>query len=362
MGAERPYEQEEASLLDKLNAAKQKVTFLFGAGTSVVAGLPTMPGLTADVEALLEPAERDAYGKLRSHLKADEHIEHILNFLEQVNELNSFAAVLGGISTAMAQWTDLNAKLRTSICKVIKDKSRLDSIPHRQFANWLRSKDAETEVFTTNYDLLFEHAFESKNVLYFDGFTGGISPYFQPATVDPALYNVGKEIRPPDSWIRLWKMHGSINWVLETDDHKLRVRRRTSDENNCLIYPSKAKYSDSRRLPFIVLQDKFRRTLQNSNQRLVILGYGFGDEHLNEIIFDAIESNPRLDLIMLSFLNLDGSHPLMKIFARRLMNVTVFTPGFLHTQGDSFPWKGGHSCKLGDATYFFSRLEESINP
>nr|WP_256378754.1 DUF87 domain-containing protein [Bradyrhizobium sp. URHD0069] len=39
------------------------------------------------------------------------------------------------------------------------------------------------ELFTTNYDLLLEEAFERSRAPYFDGFTGGREPFFDPVTV-----------------------------------------------------------------------------------------------------------------------------------------------------------------------------------
>jgi hypothetical protein len=42
-----------------------------------------------------------------------------------------------------------------------------------------------------------------------------------------------------------------------------------------------------------VLQDRFRRALHESETLLLVSGYSFNDEHLNDIIFDAALHCPR---------------------------------------------------------------------
>lgn len=64
------------------------------------------------------------------------------------------------------------------------------------------------------------------------------------------------------------------------------------------------KYDESRRVPFVVLQDRLRRALQMPETLMFITGYSFGDAHLNEILFDAARRRPRSELIALCFSNI----------------------------------------------------------
>ena len=63
------------------------------------------------------------------------------------------------------------------------------------------------------------------------------------------------------------------------------------------IYPSDTKYDESRRVPFVVLQDRFRRALHQPETLMLISGYSFSDEHLNELIFDAATRRERSEFI-----------------------------------------------------------------
>jgi hypothetical protein len=103
----------------------------------------------------------------------------------------------------------------------------------------------------------------------------------------------------PSFFVRLWKLHGSLNWEW---DAELTIRRRgypTAD--SAAIYPSETKYDESRRIPFIVLQDRFRRAMHQSETLTLVSGYSFGDQHLNEVFFDAAIRKERSEIVVFCF-------------------------------------------------------------
>ena len=68
------------------------------------------------------------------------------------------------------------------------------------------------EIYTTNYDMLFEMALEANYTPYFDGFTGSYEPFFSPESIE----TFPREEDFTSRWIRLWKIHGSLNSVSYT--------------------------------------------------------------------------------------------------------------------------------------------------
>ena len=64
------------------------------------------------------------------------------------------------------------------------------------------------EIFTTNYDLLLEKAMEHNHVPYFDGFVGSYEPFFWSESIEKTVSHNDLTF----NWIRLWKIHGSLNW------------------------------------------------------------------------------------------------------------------------------------------------------
>ncbi len=74
------------------------------------------------------------------------------------------------------------------------------------------------------------------------------------------------------------KLHGSFNW-------------RSADGRNVLVVGTD-KTAQIASLPLLSwYADVFRRAISAGEVRLMITGYGFGDEHVNASIADAIENH-----------------------------------------------------------------------
>ena len=83
-------------------------------------------------------------------------------------------------------------------------------------------------IFTTNYDLYSERAMDSLGIHYANGFTGGISKYFNPTIFNYALAEKmdlsQSKWNVIDNFFYLYKIHGSVNWVENNDEGKLLCR------------------------------------------------------------------------------------------------------------------------------------------
>jgi hypothetical protein len=112
----------------------------------------------------------------------------------------------------------------------------------------------------------------------------------------------------PSLFVRLWKLHGSVNWMRANEGHEIvRIGQPVPEGLPAAIYPSDAKYEESRRVPFIVLQDRLRRALHTPETLVLIAGYSFGDEHLNEMIFDAATRRERSEFVVFYYADLPAS-------------------------------------------------------
>jgi SIR2-like domain len=175
-----------------------------------------------------------------------------------------------------------------------------------RFAAWVARADYHwpVELFTVNYDLLLETALESLGVPYFDGFNGALRARFRTELVEANPTDTSDWL--PSFLVRLWKLHGSVNWVWESGRRAEVVRLGIPVANTepAAIYPSDEKYDQSRRVPFVVLQDRFRRALNQPETLMLISGYSFGDAHLNETLFEAVRRRPRSEVIAFCFGNI----------------------------------------------------------
>lgn len=211
-------------------------------------------------------------------------------------------------------------QLDTSICTLIHaitDRVLPDiRTPYHSLAGWIGAVEREypVEVFTTNYDLLMEQAFEALGVPYFDGFAGARRPFFD-------LRATEEDMLPP-RWARLWKLHGSINWYYIPDRGVFRGTTNESDGSRRVIHPSHLKYEESRRMPYLALLDRLRAFLRKPAATLVVCGYSFRDEHINEVLLQGLERSQSAVAFCLLYDEV-VKYPQAASLARRCSNLSL---------------------------------------
>jgi hypothetical protein len=299
--------REASELRNQLSSDKRRLAFLFGAGTSQAVGIPGLTTLTTLVAADLSEGDREVFRRLLAQ-DSNGNLETVLDKVRLCKEMlgDSETRELEGLSKSKAE--SLDRAICQSIRKHVSGPPPGGLKTHFVFAHWLKTitRTFPIEIFTTNYDQLLETAMESAETPHFDGFVGSVNPFFRASSIDTDFGGVSLPTVPRD-WVRLWKLHGSVGWVMISDElagTRRIVRRAASTADNTddelMVYPSRQKYSDSRRLPFMAYQDRLRRLLSSGETLLVSCGYSFGDEHLNEILFQSLRSNPRLAVVALS--------------------------------------------------------------
>ena len=193
-----------------------------------------------------------------------------------------------------------------------KDGSIQDN--YRNFYRKLSLRDSnlpKPNIFTTNYDLYSERAMDELGITYTNGFSGFIERYFNPSIFNYALaeqmdissfkWNV------IDSYIYLFKIHGSVNWIEVEDSNKLfRIKELQdssydflSEQKNLMIYPSPIKQNASLGTPYSDLFREFQKRIAQNQSVLVTMGYSFADEHINNLIYQAL-TIPTFRLVIFS--------------------------------------------------------------
>ena len=278
----------------KLASRSRHVCLFVGAGLGRACGLPDVKSLQRLVLEDLNESDRAA---LERQL-AGRNLEEALSRLRRIATLLTSSQQLDCLTATAAK--DLDA----AVCHAIARHLSLEAAEHmtaRYMAAWIARAhyDLPIEVFTVNYDLLLETALEQLRVPYFDGFIGALRARFHTDLVEELPSSSGESM--PAFLARLWKLHGSVNWVW-TDTHEIVRLGHPAPENlAAAIYPSDAKYEESRRVPFVVLQDRFRRSLHQPETIVVITGYSFSDQHINEHIFDAAMRRERSEFVAFCF-------------------------------------------------------------
>lgn len=169
-------------------------------------------------------------------------------------------------------------------------------------------------IFTSNYDLAFEYAFDRLGVHYIDGFSGFHKRFFKPETFDYDIFYPGSttsgKIQRIEKVVRYYKLHGSLSWINSDsrdannlygiEEKPLELIDSLKKKGEIIIYPSAVKKSYTLDLPYSELFRQFAATITQSQSVLITVGYAFADDHFNDIIYQAL-SNPTFTLIVVDF-------------------------------------------------------------
>lgn len=192
------------------------------------------------------------------------------------------------------------------------------------------NRECPVEIFTPNYDLLFEEAFEQVGLPYFDGFAGGYEPFFDP----PSVAND----HLPARWSRLWKLHGSLGWEVK-EGRLVRTGSRTATE---MIYPDHMKYDKMQQMPYSALFERLRTFLRTPDCLLICTGFSFFDAHISDVITDALTANPHAAVFAFQFHELAKEQNAVRLAEKR-PNLSVYARDGAVISGIKGNWRCGQS-------------------
>jgi hypothetical protein len=171
-------------------------------------------------------------------------------------------------------------------------------------------------IFTTNYDRFIEYALDSAGIYILDRFIGKLKPIMRMHKIELDYHYNPPGIRGEPHYVegvvRYTKLHGSLDWRLENNEiykYPLPFGKEPEDISNpydsYIIYPNASKGIDTAYFPYSELFRDFSSAVCRPNSVLVTYGYGFGDSHINRIIYDML-TIPSTHLVIISFDAADG--------------------------------------------------------
>lgn len=310
-----------------VSQGRKRIGFLIGAGAPtairvdgenqiVESGSPLVPdvaGLTNAVVGSLNENDQNIIETLKNGINGLVNIETILTQVRRLAQAIGNAVVHNLDGKA---YEDLGHRICKEIGKNVGSKLPTSPNPYSELVSWISGTQREhsVEIFTPNYDLLIEEAFERARIPYFDGFTGAHRPFFDPASVSSSD-------RLPARWSRLWKLHGSLGWKI-SHDTVVRTGEREATE---LIYPDHLKYDQVTRLPYSALFERFREFLTTPDTLLICSGFSFLDSHICATIDEALAANAHAAVLAFQYKSLEDerlaatlafSRPNMSVYAR----------------------------------------------
>ena len=204
-------------------------------------------------------------------------------------------------------------------------------------------------VFTTNYDHFSELAMDRLGIPYANGFSGVVERRFNPAIFRYALAEqldvASRKWTAVDAFVYLCKLHGSVTWT--EDDHGLFPIKEVwppESSNQMLIYPTPAKQNSSLGSPYADLFREFQSRIVREQSVLITAGYAFGDEHLNNIIYQAL-TIPTFRLVIFAAPDTEGE--IAKLRALRDPRIWII---------------GGNGPSDGTRAHYFDMIVEHFMP
>ena len=274
--------------------------------------VPDVTDLTNVVIGAMPEEDQAVIATLKEEIDGHANIESILTRVRQLAQAIGTSSVHGLDSNA---YSTLGQRICEEIgCKVC---SRLptEANPYSELVSWISGTQRahSVEMFTPNYDLLLEEAFERAQVPYFDGFAGAHKPFFDPASVSSD--------KLPARWSLVWKLHGSLGWEI-SGDTVIRTGQRQATQ---LIYPDHLKYGHITKLPYSALFERFRQFLTTPDTLLICSGFSFLDSHICAVMSEALAANAHTAIIAFQYRPLEEersatqlafSRPNMSVYAR----------------------------------------------
>ena len=331
----------------------ENLVVLAGSGTSVSSGgktmnclerkvlstlkkLPNVPtSILPIIDTRLAPVESDCKSK---RLGFEDWLSHLVtgHFIGSISN-SPFAGVQWKEETEAPTQDDLSwfvkyvqVAIFAECALVLPDSGSTamnpeDIAPHLAFLAKLVARESNlgrAHLFTLNYDTLFEQACELLGIQYFDGFTGRADARFDPSVYGLDIYYPGEmsegRVRRFDKFLHLYKLHGSIHWQLRNNELRARhpdlsafsnygnldiekKAEKLADMATNLatigILPTANKLVQTLTMPFSHLFRAFQIRLSAPQTFLLVLGYGFGDDHVTQILEEAL-MNPSLVMLV----------------------------------------------------------------
>ncbi|MBX9705910.1 MAG: SIR2 family protein, partial [Gammaproteobacteria bacterium] len=181
-------------------------------------------------------------------------------------------------------------------------------------------------LFTTNYDMAFDYALDNLGIHYINGFMGVHNRCFRPEVYDYDLYYPGQsvtgKVHRAEKVLKYYKIHGSLSWLATKPtvsntygikEIPLNNEFEVGDDNELMVYPCVSKKSFTLDLPYSELFRQLSQAINQPQSVLFCIGYSFYDEHINDIIKQAL-SIPSFTLIIANFSSIkDPNSPIEEL-------------------------------------------------
>lgn len=261
---------------------------IVGTGLSVIYGVPGMKELAEHLE---KEIDKSSSKKLKTIWK------------KHYNDIKKNGLEAGLASLTQAENILVDAIKPITARYVLESEEKLHRAIQKEDTGFCKLLDylcgtvsvdkRVIDIMTPNYDRIIEIVCDKLGIGVITGFNGSLYGKFnkdllrQPTEV----YNCRN-----CTWVRLFKPHGSINWINEEEKEYLsndfEVLKEKAEYIE-IVTPGSSKYKAGlTNNTFRCMREEFNELLNSrDNYSLLTYGYGFNDDHFNTALFDSFQKN-----------------------------------------------------------------------
>ena len=305
-----------------MNSKSKDMIFLLGAGASAEAEIPISGEMIAKIEGLMTTRPNwKPFLSLYHHVKSaiyysaglrgefntsvNFNIEVLANTLYELarNEEHPIYPFVGSWNGRFSALAGENFKqveqLRQMILDQLKDWVQPENMKkadyYKGFRRLQQAIGFPLKVFSLNYDLCFERVVADDSYRVETGFGGygDDHPWEWRRFEEPQVESDRPEVY-------LYKLHGSINWKRNTAGNLVAVDHAGSNIPALemqVIFGREFKLEAGD--PYLFYAFEFRRSTLDA-RAIVSMGYGFGDDHINKMIAQALRHDPNKRLVVIA--------------------------------------------------------------
>lgn len=176
----------------------------------------------------------------------------------------------------------------------------------------------QVNIFTTNFDMFMEDSCERLGVPYNDGFNGQISPIFNVSNFNKIQKYKSLQFDNTSDipLFNIIKLHGSVSWVAKDEkivysdgshiaddlDGKTGDDFRNGYSKIAVINPNAEKHFETvLDTNYASMLRKFTLELEKENSVLILAGFSLADNHIKNLLYGVMKSNPTLVVIYFSY-------------------------------------------------------------
>lgn len=256
-------------------------TIVLGSGASISHGLRGMGALSDHLRESIKTdntSEEDAWTLIRTSLANNDGLEDALQ------KTSAPASLVKKIVTSTWQ-----AIAEDDIRLLDRVARRAESLPLTSVIRHLfRSNSNTINVVTPNYDRVAEYACDLAGVMHLNGFSPGIIRRREGS--DPVHIRLGRNAART---VRLWKVHGSLDWFEDNAGNALCLPLSTTFPDGLsplIVTPGVSKYERTHDEPFRTALRGADEALNTASSFLCI-GYGFRDSHIEPRLVERCRQN-----------------------------------------------------------------------